>query len=56
MLDHSIGALPVMEGGRLAGIVTEADILRGFVWLSGGSARRDSPGGSELSRGRRSAL
>jgi acetoin utilization protein AcuB len=37
MLDHAIGALPVMDGGRLVGIVTEADILRGFVWLSGGS-------------------
>ena len=38
MLDHSIGALPVMDGGRLVGIVTEADILRGFVWLTGGQA------------------
>jgi len=36
MLDHAIGALPVMDGGRLVGIVTEADILRGFVWLTGG--------------------
>ena len=36
MLEHAIGALPVMDGGRLAGIVTEADILRGFVWLTGG--------------------
>ncbi len=36
MLDHTIGALPVMAGGRLVGIVTEADILRGFVWLTGG--------------------
>jgi len=25
-----------MNGGRLVGIVTEADILRGFVWLTGG--------------------
>jgi acetoin utilization protein AcuB len=38
MLDHTIGALPVMDGGRLVGIVTEADILRGFVRLTGGSA------------------
>jgi acetoin utilization protein AcuB len=36
MLDHAIGALPVMDGGRLVGIVTEADILWGFVWLTGG--------------------
>ncbi len=38
MLDHAIGALPVTDGGRLVGIVTEADILRGFVWLTGGPA------------------
>ena len=54
MLDHTIGALPVMDGGRLAGIVTEADILRGFVWLSGGPAvQRDTPAGSEPSQGQR---
>ncbi|HET9854780.1 MAG TPA: CBS domain-containing protein [Methylomirabilota bacterium] len=47
MLDHTIGALPVMDGGRLVGIVTEADILRGFVWLTGGAAGTPAP-----SRGR----
>lgn len=31
MLDHTIGALPVMDGGRLIGIVTETDMLRAFV-------------------------
>jgi CBS domain-containing protein len=31
MLDHKIGALPVQENGRLAGIVTETDLLRAFV-------------------------
>jgi acetoin utilization protein AcuB len=31
MLDHTIGALPVMDGGRLIGIVTETDLLRAFV-------------------------
>lgn len=52
MLGHAVGALPVMDGGRLVGIVTEADILRGFVWLTGGPAPgRDSAGRSELSRG-----
>ena len=40
MLDHAIGALPVTDGGRLAGILTETDILRGFVWLTGGPAAR----------------
>jgi acetoin utilization protein AcuB len=47
MLDHAIGALPVMDGGRLVGIVTEADILRGFVWLTGGPM-----GAQAASRGR----
>ncbi len=31
MLEHRIGALPVMEAGRLVGIVTETDLLRAFV-------------------------
>jgi acetoin utilization protein AcuB len=31
MLDHRIGALPVVEGGLLVGIVTETDVLRAFV-------------------------
>ena len=31
MLDHRIGALPVVDGGRLAGIITETDLLRAFV-------------------------
>jgi acetoin utilization protein AcuB len=31
MLDHRIGALPVTDGGRLIGIVTETDMLRAFV-------------------------
>jgi CBS domain-containing protein/nucleotide-binding universal stress UspA family protein len=31
MLDHTIGALPVLDGGRLIGIITETDLLRAFV-------------------------
>jgi acetoin utilization protein AcuB len=31
MLDHRIGALPVVDGGRLVGIITETDLLRAFV-------------------------
>jgi acetoin utilization protein AcuB len=31
MLEHRIGALPVVESGRLVGIVTETDLLRAFV-------------------------
>jgi CBS domain-containing protein len=33
MVDHQIGALPVQEGGRLVGIVTETDMLRAFIRL-----------------------
>jgi acetoin utilization protein AcuB len=28
MVDHKIGALPVVDGGRLIGIVTESDFVR----------------------------
>ena len=31
MLDHRIGALPVVDGDRLFGIITETDLLRAFV-------------------------
>ena len=34
MLDHKIGALPVVDGGRLLGIITETDLLRAFVKTS----------------------
>jgi len=35
MVRHKIGCLPVVDGGRLAGIVTEIDMLR--VLASGGA-------------------
>jgi acetoin utilization protein AcuB len=31
MLRHKIGGLPVVEGGRLVGIVTSVDMLRAFL-------------------------
>jgi acetoin utilization protein AcuB len=31
MLDHGFGALPVVDGGILVGIITETDLLRAFV-------------------------
>jgi len=31
MVEHKIGALPVLEDGRLAGIVTETDLLRALA-------------------------
>ena len=34
MLDHKIGALPVVEAGSVVGIITETDLLRAFVKAS----------------------
>jgi acetoin utilization protein AcuB len=34
MLDHKIGALPVVDGGTLVGIMTETDILRAFTTMA----------------------
>jgi CBS domain-containing protein len=31
MLDHRIGALPVLDGDRLVGILTESDVVRAFA-------------------------
>ena len=31
LLDHKIGALPVMEGERLVGIISTSDVLRAFL-------------------------
>jgi acetoin utilization protein AcuB len=38
MLDHKIGALPVVERGVVVGIVTETDMLRAFVTMATGVA------------------
>jgi CBS domain-containing protein len=35
MLEHRFGGVPVVDGGRLAGIITETDILRAFIKLVG---------------------
>ncbi len=34
MLDHTIGAVPVVDGGHLVGIITETDIVRAFVTMT----------------------
>jgi acetoin utilization protein AcuB len=31
ILDHKIGALPVLDNGHLVGIITETDVVRAFV-------------------------
>jgi acetoin utilization protein AcuB len=49
MLDHRIGALPVLEGGRLVGILTETDLLRALVRaLTGKTVPRHEPGSAEI--------
>ncbi|MBN2502326.1 MAG: CBS domain-containing protein [Anaerolineales bacterium] len=35
MLAHKIGGLPVMDAGRLVGIITESDIFRALIELCG---------------------
>jgi len=37
MLDHKIGALPVVDGGVVVGIVTETDMLRAFATMVTGT-------------------
>jgi acetoin utilization protein AcuB len=37
LYEHKIGCLPVMDEGKLIGILTETDVLRAFVELFGGS-------------------
>lgn len=36
LLEHKISALPVMDGSKLVGIITESDIFRAFVELERG--------------------
>ena len=37
LLEHKISALPVMDGSKLVGIITESNIFRAFVELEGGT-------------------
>lgn len=39
LYEHRIGCLPVMEDGKLVGILTETDVLRSFVELFGQGER-----------------
>jgi CBS domain-containing protein len=35
MMDHKIGALPVVDEGRLVGIITESDFVRAMAGSAG---------------------
>jgi acetoin utilization protein AcuB len=37
MLEHQIGGLPVLDHGRLVGVITATDVLRAFLDLMGAS-------------------
>jgi CBS domain-containing protein len=37
MMDHKIGALPVVDEGRLVGIITESDFVRAMAGTAGGA-------------------
>jgi acetoin utilization protein AcuB len=39
MLNHKIGALPVLDDGHLVGIVTETDIVRAFLHMTAPATR-----------------
>jgi acetoin utilization protein AcuB len=47
MVDHRIGALPVVDGGRLVGLITETDLLRALLH------REQSPGVPHVAAARR---
>ena len=38
MVQHKIGSLPVLENGKLVGIITETDIFKRFVAILGGGS------------------
>ena len=51
VLAHRIGAIPVLEGERLVGIITETDLLRAFATTSAaGAPARDAAAAAPASR------
>lgn len=38
MQSHKIGAVPVLRGGTAVGLITESDVFRAFVSMTGGNA------------------
>jgi len=44
MFEHHIGALPVLEGQRIVGILSNSDLLRGLVRIVSAGQRQDVGG------------
>jgi len=42
MLHHKIGGMPVVDHGKLVGIITTSDILRAFLQIVGAAAKPHS--------------
>ena len=51
MLEHRIGALPVVEDGLLVGILTETDLLRAFVYSQSAAPQPLAVGPQVTARG-----
>lgn len=51
LLEHRIGALPVVEDGRLGGILTETDLLRAFVYSQSAAPQPAAVGPPVTARG-----
>jgi acetoin utilization protein AcuB len=48
LLAHRIGALPVMDAGRLVGIITETDLLRAFATICAAEGPVPAAGGQTI--------
>ena len=46
MVTHKVGSLPVVEAGRLVGIITETDVFREFAAALGGGSDLSALDGS----------
>ena len=51
LLEHRIGALPVVNDGRLVGILTETDLLRAFVYSLSAASQPAAAGPPGTARG-----
>jgi acetoin utilization protein AcuB len=43
LAEQRIGCLPVVDNGKLVGMVTETDVLRFLAWAAGGNSKSSTP-------------